>query len=131
MSNQNSNYALPLLAGFILNIGLVIYVYLLVEGGPVAGNWLEILNEVPQTILIFIVAIFLPYFMLWSRRKKISSTLFLAGCLMLTTTAASCLVIASANEALTKEMTMDIGWLALWGIAVYFVIIPPPTSSRE
>ena len=133
--SQISNHAVRLLAGFMLNIALLIYVYFVVEGGPVAihqgGDWMAILNEVPQTIVIFMVAVFMPYIMVWSRCKENSAVISLAGTVMLAPTVIACVVIASAQQALTKELTLDISWLILWGIAVYFVLIPQKSSSSE
>ncbi len=129
------NHAVQLLAGFMLNVALLIYVYFVVEGGPVAiqqgGDWVAILNEVPQTIVIFIVAVFMPYIMVWSRCKENSAAISLAGTVMLTPTVIACVVIVSAQQALTKELTLDISWLILWGIAVYFVLIPQKPSRSE
>jgi hypothetical protein len=58
-----------LLIGFIVNIALVIYVYFVVESGSATLkpdlNWLTILNELPQTVVTIIVAVLLPYIMIW------------------------------------------------------------------
>lgn len=120
--------AISLLAGFILNIALLIYVYFLVGGGPVSiqqgGDWIAILNEVPQIILIFMVAVFMPYLMVWSRCKENSDLISLAGKVMLATTLISCAVIITAQHALTQELALDISWLILWSTAFYFALIP-------
>lgn len=130
-----SNHAASLLAGFILNITLLIYVYFMVEGGPVSiqqgGDWIAILNEVPQTILVFLVAVFMPYLMAWSRCKENVDLIFMASTIMLATTVISCVVIITAQHALTKELTLDIGWLTLWGTAFYFALIPQKPAIRR
>lgn len=129
------NHAMRLLAGFVLNITLLIYVYFVVEGGPVAiqqgGELLAILNELPQTILIFLLAVFMPYFMVWSKCKEASVEISQASAVMLATTVISCVVVASAKQALTKELALDIGWMFLFGTAVYFVLVSPRTFSGE
>lgn len=129
------NHAVQLLAGFMLNVALLIHVYFVVGGGPVAiqqgADWVAILNEVSQTIVIFIVAVFMPYIMVWSRYKENPTATSLAGTAMLTPTVVACVVVVSAQQALTKELALDISWLILWGIAVYFVLIHQKSSPSE
>lgn len=127
------NHKSLLLAGLALNIALIIYVYLIVEGGPVSvqqsGGWLAILNEVPMTILFFLAAVFKPYLMVWSRYRKSSEVIVLAGTVMLTTTAIACLIIILSEKTLTKDLTLYINWALLWGASAYFVLIPQRTST--
>lgn len=132
--SRNFRYPVSLLSGLILNIGLVAYVYFVVEGGPVAlkqgGDWPAILNEIPQTVLIFSLAILLPYWMVWSRRMADFAWLSRVGRAMLAETLVCAALVASFHEALYKELTMDIGWVMLWGVASYFVLIAKPSSRQ-
>ncbi len=123
-----------LLAGFILNIALVIYVYFAVEGGSPAINqgadWPTILNEIPQTLLIIAIAIFMPYIMVWSRRSKNNATTSQAEKIMLATTSLCAVLLFSVQETLSKELVLDMSWVVLWSVAVYFVLMPQkPTSD--
>ena len=126
--SQINRYPVSWLAGLIFNVALVFYVYLVVEGGPDSvrhgADWPTILNEIPQMILIVLVAVFLPYLMLWFKCKEKGSTISPPGRLMLVTTVCSALVIISAQATLTMELALDIGWVFLWVIAVYFILIP-------
>jgi hypothetical protein len=117
-----------LLAGFILNIALVIYVYFVVEGGSPAINqgadWPTILNEIPQTLLIIAIAIFMPYLMVWSRNKRNAAIAAQAGKIMLATTSLCAALLFSAHETLSKELVLDMSWVLLWSVSIYFVLMP-------
>ena len=114
--------------GLGLNTVLVFYVNIMVEGGPNSlkggADWPTILNEVPQSILIVLVAVLMPYLMLHYKRKAKRTSITLASRVMLVTTAAASILIVASSTMLVKELTLDIGWVFLWVIAVYFVLIP-------
>lgn len=116
------------LSGLTLNAILVFYVNIWVEGGPSslkgAADWPTILNEVPQSILIVLVAVLMPYLMLHYKRKAKRSPITSASHLMLATTVAAAVLIFVTGNMMVKELTLDIGWVFLWVIAVYFVLIP-------
>ncbi len=126
---MDGKYRFPLsfIVGFAANVAMVFYVYLVEEGGPISiqqgGNWLEMLNEVPQTILIYIVAVFMPYFMIWSKCRE-SAKYRLASNLMLVTTSICCLLLIIVEATLSKELVVDIGWVLLWAIALFFLLVP-------
>ncbi|MEQ1915327.1 MAG: hypothetical protein ABL856_01220 [Gallionella sp.] len=69
--NDIDNNPLSWIVGLTLNTVLVFYVNIMVEGGPNSlkgrADWPTILNEVPQSILIVLVAVLLPYLMLLTR----------------------------------------------------------------
>jgi hypothetical protein len=115
-------------AGFILNIALVIYVYFVVEGGSPAINqgadWPTILNEIPQTLLIIAIAIFVPYIMVWSRNKRNAAIASLAGKIMLATTSLCAVLLFSVHETLSKELVLDMSWVLLWSASIYFTLRP-------
>lgn len=121
---------IPFFAGLLINILLVFYVYFFVEGGPIAlqqgGDWVAVMNEVPQTVLIIIAGILLPYYMVWNKRKSSPAIIATAGYVMLGVTLCSALVIVLASAAMIKEVTMDISWVILWFTAVYFMMAPAP-----
>lgn len=130
------NHKSQLLAGLALNIALMIYVYFMVDGGPVSvrqsGDWLAILNEVPLTLLFFLAAILKPYLMVWWRCKKNAEVISWAGMVMLATTAVACLIIFFlAEKPITKNVTLYVNWVFLWGASTYFVLIPQRTLSSE
>lgn len=130
------NHKSQLLAGLVLNIALMIYVYFMVNGGPASmrqsGNWLEILNEVPLTILFFLAAILKPYLMVWWRCKKNVEVISWAGMVMLATTAVACLIIFFlAEKPVMKDVTLYVNWVFLWGASTYFALIPQRTLSSE
>jgi hypothetical protein len=134
MARITGNTAI-LLAGFILNIILVIYAYFIVEGGSAAINqgadWPTILNEIPQTLMIIGIAIFMPYIMVWSRCRKNISIAALAGKIMLATTLLSAVLLFIVQQALSKELILDMSWVVLWSIAVYFILMPQQRPHDE
>ena len=129
------SYKSLLLSGLVLNIALMIYVYFIVDGGPVSirqhAGWVAILNEVPIVVLFYLAGIVKPYLMLWSKSKNNSDGISLAGTVMLTTTAFACLIIILAGKPLTKDLTLYINWAFLWGTSAYFVLIPKRITSSE
>ena len=133
--NRILSFKARLLAGFALNMVLLSYVYFGVEGGPVSiqqgGGWEAILNELPQTILIFMVAVLMPYIMVWSRCKKNTAVISLASTVMLASTVISCVLIVLAHKPVIKELTLDLSWVILWGTSVYFVLMPQRFSQEE
>jgi hypothetical protein len=122
------------MAGLLINIALVFYVYFFVEGGSTAirqgGGWVAILNEIPQTLVTIAVAVILPYFMIWNKFKHKINVLLSAGSVMLATTLISGLVIVFSHLALTKELSIDIGWVILWFSAFYFYMLPSHTDRQ-
>ena len=132
---QMLNYKSLLLAGLLLNVALMIYVYFIVDGGPASvqqsGDWMAILNEVPITLLFFLAAVFKPYLMVWSKCKKNISIALSAGATMFATTAIACLIIFIAKQAMIKDLTMYINWALLWGASAYFVLVPQRVSSGD
>ena len=116
------------LIGLVLNTVLVFYVNIMVEGGPNSlkggADWPTILNEVPQSVLIVLVAVLMPYLMLHYKRKAKRTSITLASRVMMATTAAASILIFASSSMLVKELTLDISWVFLWVIAVYFVLIP-------
>jgi hypothetical protein len=88
-------------------------------------DWLGILNEVPQTIVMILVGILMPYVMVWSKCRAHVARLMLACRAMLVTSVLNCALIMMLQAAVSKEIALDIGWVILWGIAMYFVLIPP------
>ena len=129
------NYKSLLLAGLALNIVLIIYVYFIVEGGPVSvqqsGDWVAILNEVPMTLLLFLAAVFKPYLMIWSRCRKNRDVISFAGTVMLATTAIAGLIIILAGNILTKDLALYLNWALLWGASAYFVLTPQRNTLVE
>ena len=129
------SYKSLLLYGLVLNIALMIYVYFVVDGGPVSirqdAGWVAILNEVPIVVLFYLAGILKPYLMLWSKSRKDLEGISLAGAVMLTTTAIACLIIILAGKPLMKDLTLYINWALLWGTSAYFVLIPKRISSGE
>lgn len=119
---------LAFFAGLIINVALVCYVYFFVEGGPVAlqqgGDWMAVLNEVPQTVLITIAGILLPYYMVWNKLRRNPSRLKTASQVMLAVTISAAAVIVFAHAAMIREVAMDISWVILWFTAVYFMMAP-------
>ena len=132
---QILNYKSLLLAGLLLNVVLMIYVYFIVDGGPASvqqsGDWMAILNEVPITLLFFLAAVFKPYLMVWSKCKKNISIALSAGATMFTTTAIACIIIFLTKQAMIKDLTMYINWALLWGASAYFVLVPQRVSSGD
>ncbi|MDD4978761.1 MAG: hypothetical protein PHI29_09025 [Gallionella sp.] len=122
------NNPLSWIVGLTLNTVLVFYVNIMVEGGPNSlkggADWPTILNEVPQSILIVLVAVLLPYLMLHYKRKAKRTSITLASRVMMASTAVAAVLIFASSTMLVKELTLDIGWVFLWVIAVYFVLIP-------
>lgn len=129
------NYKSLLLTGLALNIFIIIYIYFIVDGGPVSvqqgGDWMAILNEVPMTILFFLAGVFKPYLMVWSRCRKNFDVISLAGTLMLTTTLIAFFIIIYSEKALTKDLALYLNWALLWGASAYFVLTPQRISSSE
>jgi len=119
----------------LINLALLSYVYFAVEGGPAAlrsgGSWEAVLNEVPQTVLIAVFSIFLPYFMVWSKCKRQASCLKTAADMMLVTTMLFGIAIMLASTPLAKELLLDISWVVLWFTGLYFVLLSPKDSSGE
>lgn len=122
------NNPLSWMLGLALNTLLVFYVHIMVEGGPDSlkggTDWPTILNDVPQTILIVLVAVLMPYMMLHYKRKAKRASITIASRVMLATTMCGGVLILVSQTMLTKELTLDIGWVFLWVIAIYFVLIP-------
>lgn len=114
--------------GFALNTVLVFYVNIMVEGGPNSlkggADWPTILNEVPQSVLIVLVAVLMPYLMLHYKRKAKRTSITLASRVMMVSSVVAAVLIFSSNTMMVKELTLDISWVFLWVIAVYFVLIP-------
>jgi len=129
------NFKSLLLAGLALNVALIIYVYFMVDGGPVSvqqgGDWMAILNEVPMTVLFFLAGVFKPYLMVWSKCRKNSDLILQAGTVMFTTTAIACLISFVADIKMAKDMALYINWALLWAASAYFVLLPRQTSSGE
>ncbi len=122
------NNPLSWILGLALNTVLVFYVHIMVEGGPDSlkggTDWPTILNDVPQTILIVLVAVLMPYMMLHYKRKAKRASITVASRVMMATTMCSGVLILVSKTMLTKELTLDISWVFLWVISVYFVLIP-------
>lgn len=115
-------------SGFIFNIALTLYV----KGGSIAlqlnGDWLHLLNELPETLATLIVAVILPYVMVRSRsRNKLIS----AGNTMLFTTLISGTVILFAHTALAHILSLYIGWVILWFTAFYFMMVANSEHSEQ
>lgn len=114
--------------GLGLNAILVFYVNIMVEGGPNSlkggADWPTILNEVPQSLLIVLVAVLVPYLMLHFKRKAKRTSIRLGSRVMLVSTVLAAALIFASSSMLVQELTLDIGWVMLWVIAVYFVLIP-------
>jgi hypothetical protein len=129
------NYKSLLLAGLVLNIAVIIYVYFIVGGGPASmkqsGDWMAIFNEVPLTFLFFLAAVFKPYLMVWSKCRKYIDVVFTAGMVMLATTAISSLIILLAKQTLTQDLTMYVNRALLWGTSTYFVLAPKQDPTIE
>ncbi len=129
------SYKSALLSGLVLNIALMIYVYFVVDGGPVSirqgAGWVAILNEVPIVVLFYLAGIVKPYLMLWSKSKNNSDGILFAGTVMFTTSAIACLIIIFASKAVTKDLTLYINWALLWGTSAYFVLVPKPINYEE
>ena len=107
-------------SGLLLNIALALYV----KGGSIAlqlnGDWLQLLNELPETVATLIVAVILPYVMVRARsRNKLLS----AGNTMLFTTLISAAIILFAHTGLTRILSLYIGWVILWFTAFYFMML--------
>lgn len=126
--NELDNNPLSWMIGLALNAVLVFYVNIMVEGGPNSlkggADWPTILNEVPQSILIVLVAVLMPYLMLHYKRKAKRTSILSASRVMMASTAIAAVLILFSSSMLVKELTLDIGWVFLWVIAVYFVLIP-------
>lgn len=122
------NNPLSWIVGLTLNTVLVFYVNIIVEGGPNSlkggADWPTILNEVPQSVLVVLVAVLMPYLMLHYKRKAKRTSITLASRVMMVSTAVAAVLIFASSTMLVKELTLDIGWVFLWVIAVYFVLIP-------
>lgn len=127
MKNIDNN-PLSWMLGLALNSVLVFYVQIIVKGGPDSlkggADWPTLLNEVPQTILIILVAVLMPYMMLHFKRKAKLTSIIVASRFMLATTVCASVLIFAAQSMLTKELTLDIGWALLWVSSFYFVLIP-------
>lgn len=122
----------PFFIGFMINVMLSLYVYFDVEGGPASikqGDWVAMLNEIPQTLVTIIVAIVLPYLMLWAKHKDDTGKVSSAGKVMLVTTLISAAIILLSHNPLAKELSMDIGRVILWFTAFYFMMVQ--NSSRR
>lgn len=132
--NKTSVPNAPFFIGFIVNIVLVLYVYFAVEGGPASmrqgGDWVAILNEIPETLVTIIVAIALPYLMIWTRSKNERDITASAGKAMLATTLISAAAIILSRNSMAKELSMDIGWVILWFTAFYFLMVQNITRRR-
>ena len=133
--NQIFNFKLIILAGLALNIAITIYVYFLVDGGPVSlkqgGDWTEILNEVPMVVLFYLAGVLKPYLMVWSKCRQNPDIISMAGTVMLATTVIASLIIILAATPLTKDMTLYSNWALLWGASAYYVLTRQRTSSSE
>lgn len=114
--------------GLALNTILVCYVHIVVEGGPDSlkgdADWPTILNEIPQTVLIVLVAVFMPYFLLHYKRMAKHTAIATGSRVMLITTCLAAVLIFASHSILTKELTLDISWVILWITALYFVLKP-------
>jgi len=132
---QIFNFKLMILAGLALNIAITIYVYFLVDGGPVSfkqgGDWVEILNEVPMVVLFYSAGVLKPYLMVWSNCRKNPDTISMAGAVMLATTAIASLIIILAATPITKDVTLYSNWALLWGASAYYVLTHKRTTSIE
>jgi ABC-type glycerol-3-phosphate transport system permease component len=108
------NNPLSWMLGLALNTLLVFYVHIMVEGGPDSlkggTDWPTILNDVPQTLLIVLVAVLMPYMMLHYKRKAKRASITVASRVMLATTMCGGVLILVSQTMLTKELTLDIGW---------------------
>lgn len=117
-----------LLAGLILNVVLMYYIYFIVDGGPVAlrqgGDWAAILSEVPLTLVFFLAAVFKPYLMVWSRCRNNPSVARSAGGVMLATTLLAGLAIMLAGQPIAKDLALYINWALLWSASAYYVLLP-------
>jgi hypothetical protein len=129
------NFKLIILTGLALNIAITIYVYFMVDGGPVSlkqgGDWMAILNEVPMVVLFYLAGVLKPYLMIWSKCRKNPDIISAASTVMLVTTAIASWIIILAATPLTKDITLYCNWALLWGASAYYVLIPQRTSSNE
>jgi len=114
--------------GLALNTILVFYVHIIVEGGPDSlkgdADWPTIFNEIPQTVLIIVVAVLMPYLLMHYKRTAKHTSIATGSKVMLTTTCLAAVLIFASHTMLTKELTLDISWVILWITALYFVLIP-------
>lgn len=133
--NRTLSGNIAFFSGFMINIALLLYVYFAVEGGSAAlkqgGDWVAILNEIPETVVTIIVAVVLPYLMIWTKFKDHRNKLSSASKTMLTTTLISGTVILFSHQTLTKELSIDIGWVILWFTAFYFLMVPNIEHSDQ
>lgn len=129
------NHKSQLLAGLVLNVALMIYVYIIVGGGAASlqhkEDWLSILNEVPITIVFFLAAILKPYLMVWWRCRRNVDVITSAGTVMLVITAIAGVIALSAGSALAKDLAMYINWAFLWAASTYFVLLPQQSFVSE
>jgi multisubunit Na+/H+ antiporter MnhB subunit len=129
------SFKLIMLAGLALNIAITIYVYFMVDGGPVSlkpgGDWMAILNEIPMVVLFYLAGVFKPYLMIWSKCRKNPATISMASTVMLATTAIASWIIWLAATPITKDVTLYSNWALLWGASAYYVLIPQRTPSNE
>ena len=125
------NYKSQLWAGLALNFVLLVYVYFIVDGGPTSvqqgGDWLEVLNEVPISIVFFLAAILKPFLMVWWRCRKNVDVITFAGTVMLAITVIACVIAWVAGTPMVKDLAMYISWVFLWAASAYFVLIPQQT----
>lgn len=114
--------------GLALNTLLVFYVHIIVEGGPDSlkgdADWPTILNDIPQAVLIVLVAVLMPYLLLHYKRIAKHASITTSSRVMLATTGVAAVLIFASHTMLTKELTLDISWVILWVTAVYFALIP-------
>jgi hypothetical protein len=133
--NKIFNFKLIILAGLALNIAITIYVYFMVDGGPVSlkqgGDWMAILNEIPMVVLFYLAGVLKPYLMIWSKCRKNPDIISMASTVMLATTAVASWIIMLAATPITKDVTLYSNWALLWGASAYYVLIPQRTSSNE
>lgn len=123
-----------LLVGLVLNIGLIIYVTFIAEGGFASvqqGDWKAIVNEVPMSLLFFLAAVIKPYLMIWSKCRKDIDIISLAATVMLATTVIAGVIILMAEKNMTRDLTMYINWAILWGASYYFVLAPRQTPASD
>lgn len=127
------NHKSQLLAGLVLNVALMVYVYIIVDGGAVQHkkDWLSLLNEMPITVVFFLAAILKPYLMVWWRCRKNVDVIASAGTVMLVITAIACVIALNAGSALAKDLAMYINWAFLWAASTYFVLLPQRSFVSE
>ncbi|MGC2166162.1 MAG: hypothetical protein WA632_09135 [Gallionella sp.] len=125
---QIFDFKLIIVVGLALNIALTIYVYFIVDGGPVSlkqgGDWTEILNEIPMVVLFYLAGVVKPYLMIWSKCRENPDIILKASTVMLVTTAIATMLIMFASTPLAKDLTLYSNWALLWGTSAYYVVTP-------